>query len=199
MSSHFYFTSFIKGHKIRHIYYHLSRYPHSAQDNRLLTHTALFPAGIFAHTHAFREVAWRLLCVQVFTPSDNWHRRITGSASVLVAAHSWAEWAFVLPANGYHRKRAKAFRRIEGFFLFSFPWLNFMWPFYFEEHDSQFKKKKFKKKCGRKHSQFYCDSYVTGQYSKFTKKNSPLQRQQELVTDIKLKHKHLYSCRLRHK
>lgn len=88
---HSYFMSFMKGREIRHVYYRLSRYPHSAQDDRLLTHTALFPEGIFAHRHVFGEVAWRLLCSQVFTPSDNRQSGIIVSASALVALHSSAE------------------------------------------------------------------------------------------------------------
>lgn len=123
MSSHFYFMSFIKGHKICHIYYRLSRYPHSAQDNRLLTHTALFPEGPFAHTHAFREVVWSLLCNQVFTSSDTWHRRITVSASALVAAHSESAlsflWMVIMGKEQMFSDVLKAF--------FSFPWLFFMW------------------------------------------------------------------------
>lgn len=118
MSSHFCFMSFIKGHKIRHIYYCLPGTPILLRITDCWRTRLCFQRGFFAHTHAFREVAWSLLCGQVFTSSDNWHRRITVSASVLVAAHSWAEWAFVLPVNGYQPERANIFGHIEGFFFF---------------------------------------------------------------------------------
>lgn len=96
-----------------HIHYHLSRYSRSAQDNIPLYDAHSFVSrGAFAHMHAFIDIVWS----QVFTPSDKWYRRITVSASLLVAAHSWAEWAFVV--NGYHMKRGKVW-----VFLLS-PWLS---------------------------------------------------------------------------
>lgn len=133
MSSHFCFMSFIKGHKIRHIYYCLSRYPHSAQDNRLLTHTALFPEGLFCtHTCVQRS------CVKPAVAAGYLHPAITDTAGLLYLHLCWS--LCILEQNGLLSLRwmvinlkEQTFSDIlKDFFFFSFLTLKFMWPLYFE-------------------------------------------------------------------